>query len=90
MLREFKWDKDLLKEQYYNNSELHLKKTGFRMEYSDPKYYSRWTSGICEVCYAKEVELFFNVCEHNYCMECWVNHFTTGILTASPFVRCMA
>jgi hypothetical protein len=89
LLREFKWSKDYLKEEYYNNNEAHLHKAGFKPSLDSPLQFDRGVIGICEVCCSEDIPLYFNVCGHNYCLECWMGHLKSGIHGGSAFPRCM-
>lgn len=72
LLKEFRWDKDVLKEEYYNNMDLHLNKVGFHPELKNPNDIDRGYIGMCGVCCSEDVRLFFNICDHNFCIDCWV------------------
>lgn len=47
MLKDFKWDKDYLKEEYYNKSEEYLKNIGFRQDLDNPLNFDRGVKGMC-------------------------------------------
>lgn len=52
LLRQFKWDKEYLKEEYYNKMEEYQKRVGFSPNLENPKNFQRGVLGTCEVCCA--------------------------------------
>jgi hypothetical protein len=50
LLKEFKWDKDYLKEEYYNRNEEYLKKVGFKPDLSNTSELNRGYIGTCDIC----------------------------------------
>lgn len=50
LLKEFKWDKDYLKEEYYNRNEEYLKKVGFKADLSNTSEMDRGYIGTCDIC----------------------------------------
>jgi len=89
LLRDFKWDKEYLREEYYNNNEQYLRNAGFSADLARPIEDNDVKVGVCEVCYMETVALHSNICGHSFCMECWMSHLKNCILIGSVFARCM-
>ncbi len=47
LLKLFKWNKDYMKEEFYNNSEMYLKRIGFRKDLKDPCHFLNGEKGVC-------------------------------------------
>ena len=41
------------------------------------------------VCCAEDVLMVQNVCQHAFCLDCWMGGLKTSITTGNPFMRCM-
>jgi ariadne-1 len=89
LLRQFKWDKEYLREEYYNNNEQYLRKAGFKPNLGSPHHFNRGVVGTCEVCCSEEVTIYYNICGHNFCIECWVGHLKNCIQGGSAFPNCL-
>lgn len=86
LLREFNWDETQVQYQYYNITEnIHIK-IGYTKEYSEPEQVRREVYGTCDVCLEPDREMIFNICNHCYCLDCWVYSITQK---NNPFFDCM-
>ncbi len=63
LLKEFKWDKDMLREEYFNNLDYYQKRIGLRMGLASPTDFSP-KLGVCYVCCCENVLMFRNICGH--------------------------
>lgn len=88
LLRLFKWDKEYLKEEYYNNNELYLRKVGFRGNFEPPGNL-KTSIGMCMVCCEEDIMLCPNICGHEFCLECWFGHIKSSINERGADIPCM-
>ena len=88
LLKEFKWDKEFLKEEYYNHMEHYQQKIGLRNGLLSIEGCTI-TQGDCMVCCSENVPIFRNICEHAFCVECWLGNIKTAVNSGNPFLTCM-
>ena len=88
LLKEFKWDKDYLREEYYNKMEVYQKRIGIRPSLI-PLEACKDVKDICMVCCGEDVMMVQNVCEHAFCLECWLGGIRSAVTSGNPFMKCM-
>jgi len=49
-----------------------LRQIGYQENLQDPNDFDRGIVGICDVCCSEGIQLYYNICNHNYCLECWL------------------
>lgn len=67
LLKEFKWDKEILREEYFNKLEHYQKRIGLKpnlLTFDQCKQ----TVGVCYVCYCENVPIMQNICGHSFCL----------------------
>jgi ariadne-1 len=41
------------------------------------------------VCYFDALPLYYNICGHAFCIECWTSHLKSSVQSCSAFPHCM-
>ena len=44
--------------------------------------------GMCNVCCEEEF-LYRNICGHDFCLTCWLDHITMNVNGGTLFLKCM-
>lgn len=81
LLREHKWNKEVLLETFYNDPEALEKKHGVYWRCNPVTSYKK--KGFCEICYDNDLDMISMPCGHSFCKDCWKD-FVANALSEGP------
>jgi len=87
LLREHRWSKEILLENFYNNSEALERKAGIWNRCHPKKLPPQKSSTTCQICYEDDIVMLSMPCGHEFCKECWKQFCANAILEGPSCVR---
>lgn len=85
LLREHKWSKEVLLENFYNNPEKLLQKHGIYSRCNPVP--AKKSSMSCPICYDDDVPTVAMPCGHEFCKECWQSYIENAISEGPSCIR---